>query len=420
MVERRAAFGFWIAITGLLPVVGALAPLFGAGSVLDPRVSLALVLGGCAVALIGLGMIAQAQRAHDRRGPNAPSVASTLHPSGSSDDQPTHPAAATFLDWLEHAPRDTALWPAFDQLVREMLQDGLRAQYVRCYRLGPGDHALIALSDANIAAPPDVRTGLLGHVATTGRPFLAPETRQGKLLVQLAESEPEHRDVLWPIRRDGKTVGIIACGSIDWRSRSIAQVRGLLRLVQVFWLCALSRVELDAAQTRDKATGVLTRSDLFTAAEAALSQSYLAFEPVVVVVLTLEGLRGLDDAGQWTQRDDLLERIGRLIQKRTRSDDVIGRFSDERFAVVLRRLDAGLGRLITEKVLDAIEAEIREPTAHRNGGVLARAGLAASGFEQRPLAELLTAALAANETARHRAARLVFETDPARPEVVTT
>jgi GGDEF domain-containing protein len=120
-------------------------------------------------------------------------------------------------------------------------------------------------------------------------------------------------------------------------------------------------------------------------------------------VLSLEGLRGLDDRGLWQQRDALVENVARLVCSRLRSDDVAGRFSDDRFMLLLRRLDSGLGRLIIEKLVSAID----EFLAGRTCGVApapirVRAGLAGSGQRQVSLSTLLVSAIEAADLARRQ------------------
>ncbi|RMF83611.1 MAG: diguanylate cyclase [Planctomycetota bacterium] len=416
MRPRPATIGFWMAILGLAAVAAALTPSLLDTASEEPGVSLGLVLAGCALTLLGLGLIARTERTPPLGAnlrPNEPPVAIRAAPQNAASTQSPavlHDACLTFLDWLDEAPRDATVWPALDQLIRETLHNGLRAARVRSFRVDSQGGALSPLrTDAADAGAPAPDEGLFGHVVATGRAFLAPQTRPGDLLAELAEREPDEWDIVWPVRREGRCVGVIACGSVDWTERSVSEAQALLRLLQSFWLHIADRVALYEAETRDKTTGVLTRADLFRAAETAMTDSHAAGEPVVAAIVAIEGLRGLDDTGRWRQRDALLERLGDVIRRRIRSDDIVGRFSDERFAVVLRRLDLGLGRLIMEKLLDAIDGHIGALDADLRCGVHVRAGLSASGLRKRSAAELLAAALAAGDAARRENLRLGIE-----------
>lgn len=415
MKLRPAVIGFWMAILGLAVVAAALTPRLLSVSDSNPGVSLGLVLAGCAMTLLGLGLIARAERTPTpsaARRPNEKQPGLSAAPSvvpASPAPGVLHDACLTFLDWLDEAPHDASAWPALDQLIREILHQSLRAARVRSFRVDPQGGELSPLRGGESGTNPAADEGLFGHVATTGRPFVAPQTRPGDRLAELAQREPDEWDIVWPVRREGRCVGVIACGAVDWREHSTSEAQALLRLLQSFWLHISDRVALYEAETHDKATGVFTRADLFRAAETVMTESHAVGEPVVAAIVTIEGLRGLDDAGRWSQRDALLEGLGDVIRRRTRSDDIVGRFSDERFAVVLRRLDLGLGRLITEKLLDAIDDRLGALDPDLRCGVVARAGLAASGFRKRSAAELLAAALAAGDAARRENLRLQAE-----------
>ena len=70
-----------------------------------------------------------------------------------------------------------------------------------------------------------------------------------------------------------------------------------------------------------------------------------------------------------------------------------------RFVLLLRRLDSGLGRLIASKIQDTAREQIGQ-FGKAAASVCLRAGLAGSGFEQRPLNALLVSAFRAVELAR--------------------
>ena len=138
---------------------------------------------------------------------------------------------------------------------------------------------------------------------------------------------------------------------------------------------------------------------------------------MVVVVLTLEGLRRLDDVGQWQQRDALVEAVGRVIKRRIRTDDIIGRFSDDRFVLLLRRLDSGLGRLIAAKIQSAAEERI-EQLSELSAGLCVRGGLAGSGFQKEALETLLVSAFDAVELARKQNSSLHCDIAATKQETI--
>jgi GGDEF domain-containing protein len=309
---------------------------------------------------------------------------------------------SSFLSWLAENEAQADLWSAFDQLLRELLIEHLGANRVRCYHVRAGADALQPLSGGHSEiAGPSSRGGVLGHVATSGNEFVAGHPSSGPLLDDLAARGEEHWAWVWPVRGAGSTIGVIGVGNLRHPGAPSLELRRTVgQLVTVFWCHTVCVERLRIVQRTDRGSGVLTRNDFFTLAAHALADSYRANEPVVAVVLALEGMRRLDDSGRWRERDLLIERLGCALARRLRSDDLVGRFADDRFVILLRRLDSGLGRLIAEKLLAAGQECVREMA----GGcehLRLRLGLAGSGYAQPPLEKLLVTAFSAAERARH-------------------
>jgi PleD family two-component response regulator len=71
------------------------------------------------------------------------------------------------------------------------------------------------------------------------------------------------------------------------------------------------------------------------------------------------------------------------MRAKLRSDDLVGRFSEDRFVAVLRRLDLALGQMIARKLLTTVEGVLEEQPVLAEL-VRARCGLAdlgPDGFE---------------------------------------
>jgi len=309
-------------------------------------------------------------------------------------------------------------WSAFDQLVREKLGRCLGAGRVRCYRVLPGSGALVPLGRAPREDEPPgaaIEDDLLLHVASTGREYYALDPARGPLLSELAARAPTAWTWVWPVCVEQIVHGVIALHDLRDPTVLSPEVRATVRQVVTFcWWHVTCVEQLAVARRTDPATGGLTRQDFQIAAERVLAESYAENEPVVLVALTTEGLRGLDDSGRWRERDALLARLGRALARRTRSDDLIGRFSDDRFVILLRRLDRTLGRLIAEKLLAAAEQCAAEVGA-LGERIRFRAGLVSSHPGHLSLPELLAAAFAAVEQARQEHRPLAVHTPAVGP-----
>ncbi|MFO0840308.1 MAG: GGDEF domain-containing protein [Phycisphaerae bacterium] len=338
--------------------------------------------------------------------PIALAPAMPLAPLRARDAAPHEPLAhrmlAEFDEWLVAHGDDESLWTAFDQRVREALNEHLGAARVRCFRCPPDGAALRPLTrgggSAAILAANDMP--LLGHVASTGNAFVSAEGQSGPMVEELAKNDRERWDWVWRIHDAGAPLGVIAVAMPDGRQLPERSVRGVIaRLVDLQWRHVAALDQLRLVSRTDKSSGVMARSDFFEAAEQAAARAGTEHEPVVAATLVIEGLRRLDDEGKWRERDALVPQIGQAISHRTRRDDVVGRFSDDRFVILLRRMDIALGKLVAEKIRAAAEAAA--------SGVLGpahtlafRVGLAGGSVEPQPLRGLLLSAFQAADQAR--------------------
>ncbi len=416
--------------------------------------SLGLWFGGAAGALIvgALWISRRRQSAHatpplSSRGtgfPTGPGTAAAATPPArppnrdrhGADQEKSPPVArrlcAAFHDWLTENQDRPDLWTSFDQFVRERTTEHLGATRVRCYHVRPGSDTLHSLSEPRPAAVdaavrqgsgsdpsppqpgPGARAGVLGHVATTGNEFVVGNPAHGPLIDDLAAQTDDPWAWVWPVRGSSGSavIGVIAVGNLRDPARLTQDTRHTIgEIISLCWrhVACLDRLRL--VQCTDPASGGLNRNDFFTLSSQALAESYETNEPVVVAVLALEGLRGLDDGGQWAERDELIERLGQLLAHRIRADDLVGRFTDDRFVILLRRLDSGLGRLIADKlVVAANECLAQLPAVH--GQVCVRIGLAGSGFRQPELEELLGSAFDAVERARAMQTAVATDLEP--------
>jgi GGDEF domain-containing protein len=431
-----ASTGLWLTCGGLTILAAHhLLAAYGAESSVDGLMLLGGAVAGYLVTAAGICVsISHVRPVSDRFHRQQTGVCdrfpadSTGPPSGgqrtgSGPSDLTRRITGSFLAWCDEDHGETNLWRSFDQLVRELLTEQLGAVRVRCYQVLPGNQQLRGLSQS--AALTDgqcARSGILGHVATSGREFVASDASHGELVDQLAQDGDETWDWVYPIRggtglkAGANTTGLVAVGKVPPTAlldRERRQVLGAL--LSAFWRHVACLEQLRIAERTDKASGVLTRSDFFESAGRALAASYAENEPVVVAALALEGLRHLDDIGRWSDRDALVESTARLIRRRIRTDDVIGRFSDDRFVLLLRRLDSGLGRLIAAKIQSSVQQELRQ-FEQTSQYLRVRVGLSGSGFEQQPLQKLLVSAFEAAELARKEDLPLHCDLETAKQE----
>jgi len=306
---------------------------------------------------------------------------------------------ARFTTWLDQRDGGEGAWLAFDRWVRDSLHQFLGARRVRCYRVTESDQQLASLtSEPDAALTAGLASqGLIDHVIAGGRRYVRRAPGNGELIERLAREwgssgqgtgKPagfaHAPDWLLPIRDKTRTCGLIIVGEVpEERRNDLPLLQAIGHLMGLFWRQVQQGLALAVARRTDQASGVLSRIDLASLADKVLHESVVEGEPTVLVALAVEGVRRLDDEGQWQLRDWLMRQIGLVMRRKLRSDDLVGRFSDDRFVGVLRRLDVSLGQLIARKLLEAVNAEVsRQPILHEM--VNLRCGLAAGsdeGFE---------------------------------------
>ena len=277
-----------------------------------------------------------------------------------------------FERWHRDWANQSDPWRAFDGFLREQLLERIGAKRVRCFHVVADREPFVSLTEGSALTPctiaasndgasapraPNPRdghgdatdSGIEGHVASTGKAYVQGQSEVGPTIQALARRSPT--PVVWcfAIKRVNRTIGLVRVGHLPRSARNDHALLALLaELVSVAWCRVHDVHELGIAQRMDPSSGVLARSDFLTVAAHAIADSTAAHEPIGLMVLALEGMRRLDDGPGWAVRERTVQRACAAIDGKLRSDDILGRFSEDRFVVLLRRVDTNLGRLIAE------------------------------------------------------------------------
>lgn len=336
-------------------------------------------------------------------------------------------AIEQFDDWLEQHRDDGDPWPKFDEFVRLVMYQCCRATHVRPYRLLSEGEELVPLREPDpIAGSADgdhveripARRGIIGHVVTAGRAYLAGDAVQGELVAKLAEDlqEPALRTatIVWcfPVKRGTRCLGVVTAAHLAIApENSKTLLCTVEHLINQFWRTLWETVRSRSAVQDDPVSGLPTRPGFLRTAEQSLQESYEQGEPVAVVVIALEGLRSLSDSGRWEVADELVHEVSNALRRKVRMDDRLGRFDGSRFILLLRRVDTELASLIAAQLLERVSAICGDGPADRNypadgdksrwGATIGvRCGLAGSGTEKPDLRTLVAQALAQCHRAR--------------------
>lgn len=318
-----------------------------------------------------------------------------------------------FDDWLEEHRDESKLWPKFDELIRSVLYQCCKATHVRPFRLLNDGDELVPLREPDPFLDVErlsARSGIIGHVVTTGRSYLSGDVMQGELLVKLAEQSKEQTAWCFAIKQGTRRLGIVTIAELGIApERNKPLLHAMERLINQFWCTLWETIRSRSAVQEDPVSGLPTRPAFLRAAEQALHESYQQGEPVAVVVLALESLRDLSDTGRWEVADDLIHEVSDVVRRKVRMDDRLGRFDGSRFILLLRRVDTELASLIVEQLLARVTAICSDETRWRVT-VEARCGLAGSGTLQPDLRTLVSRALAQSRRARLEGIRFASDT----------
>ncbi len=390
----------------------------------DPWTVIALITGAVAIFTIG-GWAGLTDVENPSVGVGSRKKQSDSAGAVSARDDTTHleslrVAMDQFGDWLEgdgtqgngHAS-DSNPWGHFDEFLRGVLYRCCHATHVRPYRLLSEGEDLVPLTEPDPFAEVkrlSARRGIIGHVLTTGRSFLAGDADQGELLDRLAgsptatppdASRTDGESIAWcfAIRQGTRRLGAVTVGHLDLppdRNREL--LRTTERLVTQFW-CRLTEVARSrTAMLDDPVSGFHTREAFLRVAEQSLRESYDQAEPVAVGIIALEGVRALNDSGRWEIADELIRQVAGEMRRKLRVDDRLGRFDGARFVLLLRRVDSALASLIVSQLIERLKKVCGDERWHEP--IKVRCGVVGSGIENPDLRTLISKAVARCHRAR--------------------
>lgn len=378
----------------------------------------ALVAGSLAIVAIGAwsGSVVLPTPARDI---TSSKTSADKRPAVSDGFEPLSEALKRFDDWLEVHRYAADPWPEFGELVRVLLYNLCGATHVHPYRVLSEDDSLVPLRAIEPGETPDLvsaRQGIIGHVATSGRAYRAGDETHGQLVDRLAKESDERIAWCFAIRQGPRRIGLVKVGGLpDQAKRNKSLLTAAEEMICVFWNTLSEVCRSRVAETRDPASGLLTREPFLIQADRILAASYAHHEPVAVAVFSFEGLRAMCDRADWELADRLIKDASALLEERLRADDCLGRFDDSRFVVLFRRVDSALGRLIVEQLIVQLRT-LCDDRDRWGGPVTARCGLSGSGTEHLILSQLIARAVARCNHARRNGARIASDLEP-QPEL---
>ncbi|MCH8251054.1 MAG: diguanylate cyclase [Planctomycetes bacterium] len=394
----------------------------------DPWIVVSLITGSLAIIAMGawsadvaLDGTPTAVNSTPTTSANAPRTAATTSAPDPRDGAPPEDldwAFDQFNDWLETHRHDRNPWPAFDGFLRSVLNRCCGATHVKPYRVLTDSDELVPLTDADsLGNPPalSARGGILGHVSTTGRSFLADDPGHGEFVDRLARASSDPPAWCFAVRSGTCRIGVVTVGRLDIApEHHRAVLRTAEGLVNLWWALVAEACRCRETEIVDPASGVLTRDAFLAASETTLRESYALGEPVAMAAVALEHLRELNDTGRWDLANELVREVCGEIRRKLRLDDCVGRFDGSRFLLLLRRVDSELASLIVSQLMRQL-TDLCADEQRWGVSVVVRCGVVGSGNGQPGVRDLITRAIECCHDARRD--NIVIASDLGSPSV---
>jgi len=127
------------------------------------------------------------------------------------------------------------------------------------------------------------------------------------------------------------------------------------------------RDELRTMAAIDELTRVYNRRYFFDQLDRELASARRYSVPVSVLMLDLDGLKGLNDSFGHETGDEALRTLAQRLVRYSRASDIVARVGGDEFAVILSRTDSEGAAQIARRLQSSVEDEV--PVAGKGRGV---------------------------------------------------
>jgi diguanylate cyclase (GGDEF)-like protein len=174
---------------------------------------------------------------------------------------------------------------------------------------------------------------------------------------------------------------------------SPALLIGVAGTCAVILVAVRERLERDQARLRefalsDAVTGVANRRSLMIRAEYEIARHGRTGREFALVMIDLDGFKGLNDRFGHAAGDDLLREVARSLKREMRAQDTVARFGGDEFCVLAPETDQTGG----ERLALRVQTAIRRVSVGVAGTVSGSAGVAIFPLDGDSLGQLMAAA----------------------------
>jgi two-component system, cell cycle response regulator len=160
-----------------------------------------------------------------------------------------------------------------------------------------------------------------------------------------------------PLRRDHHVAGVLAVWSADRiEEASISALDMLAPWAAVQVLHAAELGLMRHLAERDGLTGLHNRRGFDQQLDAEIARFERYRRPFALIMMDLDHFKKVNDQYGHEGGDEVLRRVGEIIQSSLRDVDVAARFGGEEFAILLPETDKSDAVAIAERIRQRVEA----------------------------------------------------------------
>ncbi|HCS24187.1 MAG TPA: diguanylate cyclase, partial [Alphaproteobacteria bacterium] len=171
-------------------------------------------------------------------------------------------------------------------------------------------------------------------------------------------SESSASSLCLPMQAHGETIGLLHMASDDETAPLHAErPQRLAKRISEQASLAISNLKLQnkllVQSTHDPLTRLFNRRYLETTLEREISRAKRSGQPLCVMVLDIDHFKKFNDTRGHDAGDALLVHFAKLLQAKTRKEDIVCRYGGEEFVVVLPGASPDIGLMLAEKLCAA-------------------------------------------------------------------
>lgn len=138
----------------------------------------------------------------------------------------------------------------------------------------------------------------------------------------------------------------LSLGAEDFLTKPVAPAH----LASIVSTRALRGRQLRSLMERDRLTGLLNYGSLMENLRREFARSRRTRSPLAYAMIDLDHFKQVNDAHGHPAGDNVLVSLARLLQRRLRRTDILGRYGGEEFALVMPDTDLEHARVICEEL----------------------------------------------------------------------